>query len=240
MVKEGEQGRGSFFTFVRDRMDGFADGPGEARVLRDFVELPSVAALTWVRQPRTDAVGLRRVPGCVGPVVWRGPAAIDRELARFDAAAAAHHAGERFLTLPSPGIVASAMANHHDATLDEYVDAVAAALAEAQVGSLVLALANPRHAHEVRLLGDERLRRFRVVAGVIETTHNYVEHPEVVADRIGRVVEAVGDRSLVSAGTDCGFATAAGVSDVAPEVAWRKLMALAEGTAIANERLGLA
>ena len=65
-----------------------------------------------------------------------------------------------------------------------------------------------------------------LVAGVIDTTSNYVEHPEVVADRIVRVAEAVGDPRRVIAGTDCGFDTSAGIGDIAPSVVWEKLRAL--------------
>jgi len=72
---------------------------------------------------------------------------------------------------------------------------------------------------------------------VIDTTTNYVEHPEVVADRIERAVQAVGDPRRVIAGTDCGFETAAGMADVAEEVVWEKLRALREGADLASRRL---
>ena len=68
-----------------------------------------------------------------------------------------------------------------------------------------------------------------LVAGVIDTTSNYVEHPEVVADRLERVAEAVGDPTRVIAGTDCGFDTSAGIGDVAPSLVWEKLRALRDG-----------
>jgi 5-methyltetrahydropteroyltriglutamate--homocysteine methyltransferase len=73
--------------------------------------------------------------------------------------------------------------------------------------------------------------------GVIDTTTNYVEHPEVVADRIGQAVDAVGDRTRVIASTDCGFGTFAGSEMVAPSVVWAKLASLVEGAAIATRRL---
>ena len=78
---------------------------------------------------------------------------------------------------------------------------------------------------------------WRVVTGVIDTTSNYVEHPEVVADRLERAASVLGGIERLGAGTDCGFATAAGRIDVAPEVAWEKLRALVEGTRVANARL---
>ncbi|MDX1382105.1 MAG: methionine synthase, partial [Thermoanaerobaculia bacterium] len=121
----------------------------------------------------------------------------------------------------------------HD--LDVPLETILPSLARARVGALMLSLANPRHAHEHRLLTAEALPDdMLVVAGVIDTTTNYVEHPQVVADRILRVVEAVGDPTRVIAGTDCGFDTAAGFRDVAEDVVWAKLSALAEGAELAS------
>ena len=109
---------------------------------------------------------------------------------------------------------------------------------EAQVGGFVFPFANPRHAHEFRCfaggaLDDDQL----LVAGVIDTLTNFVEHPEVVADRIEQVARAVGDPKRVLAGTDCGFDTSAGTGRVAEDVVWAKLRALADGARIASERL---
>ncbi len=72
---------------------------------------------------------------------------------------------------------------------------------------------------------------------MIDTTTNYVEHPETVADRIERVALALGDPRRIIAGTDCGFETAAGSKMVIEEVVWAKLRALAEGAALASKRL---
>jgi 5-methyltetrahydropteroyltriglutamate--homocysteine methyltransferase len=109
---------------------------------------------------------------------------------------------------------------------------------EARVGGLVLAMANPRHAHEHRVLARHAWPEdWRLVAGVIDTTTNYVEHPEVVAERIEQAAEAVGDPRRVLAGTDCGFGTAAGLGEVAEEVVWEKLRALRAGAELATKRL---
>lgn len=124
---------------------------------------------------------------------------------------------------------------HH---LDVPLEAILDVLTDARVGAFLLSGANPRHAHEHRLLA--RLpERFGVIAGVIDTTTNYVEHPEVVADRILAVVNSVSDPTRVQAATDCGFATSAGFGDVAREVAWLKLESLVEGASLASQRLGL-
>ncbi len=109
---------------------------------------------------------------------------------------------------------------------------------EADVGGIVLPFSNPRHAHEYRVLEQCPLAPDQIlVAGSIDTTTNYVEHPEVVADRIERVAHALGDPSRVIAGTDCGFDTSAGMGKVAEDVVWAKLAALAVGARIASERL---
>lgn len=111
-------------------------------------------------------------------------------------------------------------------------------LYRARVGALVLSMANPRHAHEHRVLAaNPPPRDWLVIAGVIDTTTNYVEHPEVVADRIERAATALGDPHRVLAGTDCGFATAAGLGEVADEVVWEKLKSLRAGADLATKRL---
>ena len=82
---------------------------------------------------------------------------------------------------------------------------------QAKVGGWVLPFANPRHAHEYRCLANLPLDDGQVVvAGVIDPLTNFVEHPEVVADRLERVARVVGDPTRVLAGTDCGFDTSAG------------------------------
>jgi len=111
-------------------------------------------------------------------------------------------------------------------------------LYQARVGALVLALANPRHAHEHRCFARHRLpEEMLLVAGVVDSTTNYVEHPEVIADRIERAAQVVGDPRRVLAGVDCGFDTAAGLGEVAEEVVWEKLKALRDGAALASRRL---
>ena len=111
---------------------------------------------------------------------------------------------------------------------------------QAKVGAFFFPFANPRHAHEYRVfeeqpLGDDQI----LIAGVIDSLTNFVEHPEAVADRLERVASAVGDPHRVIAGTDCGFDTSAGMGRVAEDVVWAKLNSLAEGARLASQRLGM-
>ena len=113
-------------------------------------------------------------------------------------------------------------------------------LRQAKVGAFFLPFANPRHAHEYKLFEKQPLADDQIlIAGVIDSLTNFVEHPEAVADRIERVAQAVGDPHRVIAGTDCGFGTSAGSSRVAEDIVWAKLTALAEGARLASQRLGM-
>jgi 5-methyltetrahydropteroyltriglutamate--homocysteine methyltransferase len=123
-------------------------------------------------------------------------------------------------------------------THDVALEAVLPLLYHAKVGALSIPFANPRHQHEYKVLARHPLPDgMLLLPGVIDTTTNYVEHPEVVADRIGQAVDAVGDKTRVIASTDCGFGTFAGSEIVAHSVVWAKLGALTEGAALATRRL---
>jgi len=113
-------------------------------------------------------------------------------------------------------------------------------LQQSRVGAFFLPFANPRHAHEYHVFEKQPLADDQIlVAGVIDSLTNFVEHPEAVADRIERVAQVVGDPKRVIAGTDCGFDTSAGMGRVAEDVVWAKLTALAEGARLASKRLGM-
>jgi 5-methyltetrahydropteroyltriglutamate--homocysteine methyltransferase len=112
------------------------------------------------------------------------------------------------------------------------------AILGAEVGGFMLPFANSRHAHEVDLFQGGKLKDDQVlIAGVIDTTTNFVEHPQVVAERIERAARAVGDPTRVMAGTDCGFDTSAGMGRVAVDVVWAKLKSMREGADLAGQRL---
>lgn len=109
---------------------------------------------------------------------------------------------------------------------------------KANVGAVSFEGANPRHAHEWAVFKDVRLPDDMVVIpGVIDSTTNFIEHPELVAQRILAYAELVG-RERVIAGSDCGFGTFASTApNVQPDIAWAKLASLAEGARLASEQL---
>ncbi|HEV7941641.1 MAG TPA: cobalamin-independent methionine synthase II family protein [Solirubrobacteraceae bacterium] len=123
--------------------------------------------------------------------------------------------------------------HHHDVPLSEIVDIILSA----HPAGLLVEAANPRHEHEWRVFEDVSLPEGKVlIPGVIDTLTSYIEHPEVVAQRIVRYAQVVG-RENVIAGTDCGFATFANFTPLNPEIAWAKLRALSDGAALASREL---
>ena len=120
-----------------------------------------------------------------------------------------------------------------DAPLRDIVDLVL----RVNVGAYSVEAANPRHAHEWKVWRDVRLPDDKVlIPGVIDNTTNFVEHPELVAERITRFTETVG-RERVIASVDCGFGTSAGSERIYPPVVWAKLRTLAEGARLASQAL---
>lgn len=122
----------------------------------------------------------------------------------------------------------------HDIPIAEIIDVVYGA----NVGAFLFEGANPRHGHEWKIFKDHPLPEGKIIVpGVIDTLTNFVEHPELVAERIGRYANIVG-RENVIAGTDCGFSTRVQSKPrVHPTVAWAKLQALAEGAKLASQQL---
>lgn len=325
VINDGEAGREGFFTYVQHRMTGFG-GASARPVMRDITMYPSFLEFVMKGTVAQEQVTLLACPEAVGAVAYRDAQVAADDMARL-ARLLKPHAGTytgAFVTAPSPGIIAAAMANRHYPDMESYVAAVADALsaeyraildaghtlqidapdlamerhtlfadkplgdfldfvkivvaainrvlegqpqdrvrlhvcwgnyngphecdvalgdiwpeiAKAKVGGHVLSLGNPRHEHEVALFRDGILPKgAMLVAGVIDTTSNYVEHEEVVANRILRAVEAVGDPARVMAGTDCGFETSAGFVTIPDDVVWAKLRALSAGARLAGARL---
>jgi 5-methyltetrahydropteroyltriglutamate--homocysteine methyltransferase len=123
--------------------------------------------------------------------------------------------------------------HNQDIPLADIIDLVLAA----RPSAVSFEAANPRHEHEWRLFEDVRLPDGKVlVPGVLDSTTNYIEHPELVAQRLVRYARLVG-RENVIAGSDCGFATFASLTPVDPDITYAKLAAMAEGAAIASREL---
>lgn len=319
---DGEQQRVGFQTYIPQRMTGFG---GESKRNRpiDYIEFPAFAALVAQRFPRRGRVS--NAPQAIGAVKYGDITAIETEITRVCRAANERNAFvERFMTAPSPGIIATTMLNaYHDShetyvmtlagemraeyraiheagmvlqidapdlamertmffqgrsekefleTSEMHVAALNIALErippesvrlhccwgnwegphnhdvplktvlpilyQAKVGGLSIEFANPRHQHEYAAFKHAPLPAHMVLLpGVIDSTSNFVEHPEVVARRIEDAVAAVGDRERVIASTDCGFSTFAGFEWVAEDVVWAKLRSAVEGSSIASRRL---
>jgi 5-methyltetrahydropteroyltriglutamate--homocysteine methyltransferase len=120
--------------------------------------------------------------------------------------------------------------HHYDVPLADIIDIVFSA----RPSGVSFEAANPRHAHEWRLFERVRVPEGKIlIPGVLESKTNYIEHPELVAQRIGRYAKLVG-RENVIAGTDCGYGTWVGQAAVDPGVVWAKLESLAEGARLAS------
>ena len=121
--------------------------------------------------------------------------------------------------------------HHHDMNFADIIDIVMSA----KPSTLLFEAANPRHAHEWSLFETYKLPEGKILCpGVIECQSNYVEHPELIAQRIKRYADLVG-RENVMAATDCGFSIHVGQAAIDPGVVWMKLKALAEGATIASK-----
>ena len=123
--------------------------------------------------------------------------------------------------------------HHHDVPMELLLPIVLKAKPQA----LLFEGANPRHAHEWTVFRDAKIPDDKIlIPGVLSSTTNYVEHPLLVAERLGRFADIVG-RERVLAGSDCGFSTFAGFGPVDPDITYMKLEAMAQGARIASERL---
>jgi 5-methyltetrahydropteroyltriglutamate--homocysteine methyltransferase len=120
--------------------------------------------------------------------------------------------------------------HNHDVPLSDLIDMVLAM----PVGGVSFEAANPRHAHEWQVFKHVAVpAHMTLIPGVIDTVTNFIEHPDLVAERLLHFVDIVGpDRVIAS--TDCGFGTAVGMRRVAPSIAWAKLAAMVEGARVAS------
>ncbi len=318
IVNDGEQPRVGFQTYVPLRMTGFG-GESVRKPPQDMMEFPDMFAMMFRRFPGMGKIS--NAPQAVAEIAYDDLSDAKEELDLFDAAASGAASIDRFMTAPSPGIIATTMLNAHydsheayvfalagqmrkeyelivarglvlqvdspdlamertmqfqDKSLSEFLDIArmhVAALNEAlvnipkdrvrlhccwgnwegphnhdvpladilpvlygaKVEGLSVEFANPRHQHELAAFKAHPFPDDKVLLpGVVDSTTSYIEHPEVIANRIRAAVAAVGDATRVIAGTDCGFGTFAGYEFVPASIVWAKLKALADGAKIAS------
>jgi len=123
--------------------------------------------------------------------------------------------------------------HHHDIAMDKLFPVVAKVKAQ----GILFEAANARHAHEWAAFKTMAIPEDKIlIPGVISSTSNYVEHPQLVAERLCRFADIVG-RERIMAGSDCGFSTFAGFGPIDPDIVYMKLAAMAEGARIASDRL---
>jgi 5-methyltetrahydropteroyltriglutamate--homocysteine methyltransferase len=316
---DGEMGRVGFSAYATERLTGFDGAPRPMMAQVERTLFPEFYA------DMGPPVGGLQFPACNGPITWRGPGFIQRDIATFKNALVDVSPAEAFMPAVSPGQIWLNFSNEYYTSDEEYVFAAAEALRNEyraivdaglvvqlddpglamgwnrlefaertlddyrqvvaqHVGAINHALhgipadrvrlhvcwgnaenphvrdvplaeivdllfevkaeaisvegANPRHGHEWRVFEDHPLPDGKLlIPGVIDTVTNFVEHPDLVAERIVRYAGLVG-RENVIAGTDCGFGTIARSHPrVHPTVAWAKLQSLTEGAKRATRRL---
>ena len=319
IVSDGEMSKISYATYIKDRFTGF-DGDSPRRTPGDLLEFPSFLK----RLASGGGTPNYRRPCCVGPIAVKSMQPLADDIAHVKAAAAKHGATEVFMNAASPGVIALFQPNQHYKTDDDYLAALAEAMAheykaiidaglilqldspdlglgrhmmykdldeaaylariEQHVEALNAALAtlpadrirmhvcwgnyegphhkdigletilpivmkakpqgllfetsNPRHAHEWEVIRDMKhvIPDDKImIPGVLDSTTNFVEHPRLVAQRLGNFIESVG-RERVIAGTDCGFGTFAGFGTVDSEIVFAKFAAMAEGARLASAK----
>lgn len=317
---DGELGRVGFSAYATERLSGF---DGEGRPMQGQVER-SMFPEFYAENTAGPARGVSW-PACNGPIAWRGPEFIQRDIATFKNALATASATEAFMPAVSPSQIwlnfqndyypsdreyvlaaARALSNEYRAIVDsglllqiddpglamgwnrlqfadkslddyravvrEHVEAINVALEgipedrvrlhvcwgngewphvrdvpleaiidllyDVHAGAIYVEGANPRHGHEWKVFEQHPLREGMVlIPGVIDTVTNFVEHPDLVAERIVRYAAVVGKHNVI-AGTDCGFGTIARARPrVHPTIAWAKLETLAEGARRASAAL---
>jgi 5-methyltetrahydropteroyltriglutamate--homocysteine methyltransferase len=126
--------------------------------------------------------------------------------------------------------------HHKDVALKDIIDIVLSA----RPSAISIEACNPRHEHEWKIFEEVKLPEGKMlIPGVIDSTNNYIEHPELIAQRIIRYAQLVGQENVM-AGSDCGFGTGAGMAVVDAKIAWAKFQAMAEGARLATQELKIA
>ncbi len=317
-VSDGEMSKISYATYISDRFAGFG-GDSPRQPGQDLLDFPALLRKLAER----GATAQYRRPRCIGPVSVKTTRPVEIDIANLNQAVAVSEPLGAFMNAASPGAIALFQPNSFYPTQDDYLEALANALAveyeaivkagiilqidapdlamgrhtlyrdrtveqfevlaarhievlnhalrnipadrvrmhvcwgnyegphhhdvplerllpiviKAKVQGLLFEAANPRHAHEWSVFRKYKIPDDKImIPGLLSTTTNYVEHPQLVAERIERFAQVVG-RERVMAGTDCGFGTFAGFGPVEPDIAYLKLRSLVEGAQIASSRL---
>jgi 5-methyltetrahydropteroyltriglutamate--homocysteine methyltransferase len=318
IVSDGEMSKISYATYIKDRISGF-DGDSDREPPSDLEEFPGFLQ----RQSQSGGTPTYRRPCCVGDIQVKDMGPAEEDIANLLSANAKHKPIQSFMNAASPGVIALFQPNKHYASHEEYLEALAAAMAHeyraivdagivlqldspdlglgrhmlfkgrsdaeyqaqaalhvdalnhalegipkdmvrlhvcwgnyegphhhdapmemvlpialrANVGALLFEASNPRHAHEWEVFANTELPDDLIlVPGVIDSTTNFIEHPNRVSERLCKFADIVG-KERVMAGSDCGFSTFAGFGAVDQDIVYAKLQSMADGAAIASKKL---
>ena len=322
VVDDGEYSKPSFVTYINQRLGGFETDKTGTVTNQWSRSREALAFPEYYNSPAN--AGPPRPPNmvCTGPITYKGHDLVNRDIANFKAALGNVKVEEAFMPAISPSNVEDRHQNAYYKTQEEFLFAIADALAEEykaivaagllvqiddprlvsyyalkpdvsvadcqkwagpriaavnhalrdiptekirfhtcysinmgprihdmqlkdcigmilgiRAGAYSFEAANPRHEHEWKVWETAKLPKDLIlIPGVISHSTILVEHPELVAERIGRYAKVVG-RENVIAGSDCGFATFAGSKEIHPSIVWAKFKALSEGAAIASKQL---
>src|SRR5437762_3541516 len=235
---DGEQPRVGFSTYPARRMRGFG-GASTRRMARDIAEHPDYASR--LSRQRAGAARINDAPQAVAEVAYTDLGEATAECELFRRAPGADKFAEAFMTAASPGVIATIMLDAYYGSHERYVKALAREMRKEYelivTRGFVLQLDCPDLAMErARFFQDEPLDGFlRAVALHVDAINEAIAG--LPADRVRAVAEAIGDRTRVLAGVDCGFGTFAGSQLVEESVVWTKLRALREGADLATRRL---
>src|SRR5207302_1714101 len=238
-VSDGEMSKISYATYIARRLSGF-DGDTPREPGQDLVEFPGLLR----KRAEYEAIvraGIILQIDAPDLAMGRHTMYRDRSLEAFEILAARHievlnHA---LRNVPAERVRMHVCwgnyegPHHHDVPMQRLLPIVL----KARPQGLLFEAANPRHAHEWSVFKDASIPDDKIlIPGMLATTTNYIEHPQLVAERIERFANIVG-RERVMAGTDCGFGTFAGFGPVEPDIAYLKLRSLVEGAQLASRRL---
>jgi 5-methyltetrahydropteroyltriglutamate--homocysteine methyltransferase len=322
VIDDGEYSKPSFVTYINQRLGGFETDKTGTATNQWSRSREALAFPEYYNSPAN--AGPPRPPNmvCTGPITYKGQDLVNRDIANFKAALGNVKVEEAFMPAISPSNVEDRHQNAYYKTQEEFLFAIADALAEEykaivaagllvqiddprlvsyyalkpdvtvadcqkwagpriaavnhalrdiptekirfhtcysinmgprihdmqlkdcidmilgiRAGAYSFEAANPRHEHEWKVWETAKLPKESIlIPGVISHSTILVEHPELVAERIGRYAKVVG-RENVIAGSDCGFATFAGSKEIHPSIVWAKFKALSDGAAIASKQL---